>query len=218
MYAEANIDKYIIDTYFPDHKGIMVEVGAGPPEFYSMSKLFRDNGWRCVCIEPNPKFVEQHRKLGNEIYEYACSYEEKVSDFKVVKTGNWSEENEGISSSSLKLKRNISLSTYENIVVHVKKLNSILKEAGVKKIDFLSIDVEGWEIEVMLGFDVFEYEPKVILLENYEGSHFYIKYMNSIGYELASTTGYNYIFEKRRDEYHFDSKLLIDILLKNKTL
>jgi hypothetical protein len=74
MYnAEFETDKYIRETFFPDfdYKGIMVEVGAGPTVFYSMSKHFRDYGWRCVCIDPNPKFVSEHKKEGNEIYQLA---------------------------------------------------------------------------------------------------------------------------------------------------
>jgi len=65
--------------------GTMVEVGSAGPEFLSQSKPFRDIGWRCICIDPNPKFVKMHRDIGNEIYEYACSYEDKDSvDFEMV--------------------------------------------------------------------------------------------------------------------------------------
>jgi len=62
-YGEFETDRYIRETFFNDiNDGIMIEVGAGPPEFYSMSKHFRDSGWRCILIEPNPKFVNMHKK------------------------------------------------------------------------------------------------------------------------------------------------------------
>ena len=70
----------------------------------------------------------------------------------------------------------------------------ILEEAGVESIDFLAIDTEGWELEVMRGFNSDKYKPKVILLENYFHSQAYTDYMKSIGYILDKNIEYNYIY------------------------
>ena len=73
-YAEFGTDKYIIENLFPNKKdGIMVEVGAALPEHISTSKAFKELGWRCINVEPNPYYAELHRKAGNEIYEVALS-------------------------------------------------------------------------------------------------------------------------------------------------
>lgn len=200
-YAELNTDKYIRETFFPDfnYKGLMIEVGAGPTTFYSMSKHFRENGWRCICVEPNPKFVEAHKLEGNEIYQYACSYEEKKSKFKIVDSKNWGAKNEGISYSAIDIKYDIlQFKTYDisEIDVEVIKLDTLLNKLGITNIDFLSIDVEGWEIEVLKGFNIEKYSPKVTLLENYEYDNKYVEYMNKHGYVLHSKVDYNYIFTK----------------------
>ena len=168
FYAEYETDKYIRETFFPEYSytGIMVEVGAGPPEFYSMSKHFRDNNWRCICIDPNPKFVKQHKEQNNEIYEYACSFEEKYSTFKIVDTG-WNPNDDGISYSALEIKYDMPHNYgITQIPVRVIKLDSLLQELNIEKIDFLSVDTEGWELEVMMGFDLIKYKPTVVLLEN----------------------------------------------------
>jgi hypothetical protein len=67
-YAEFETDKYIREKFFLDENQnmTMIEVGAGPIEFYSMSKHFRDSGWRAIGIDSNPKFVKQHRRAGYE--------------------------------------------------------------------------------------------------------------------------------------------------------
>ena len=46
-------------------------------------------------------------------------------------------------------------------------LNTIILESSFadKKVDFLSIDVEGYELEVLKGFDLKKYSPKVIVIE-----------------------------------------------------
>ena len=200
MYnAEFETDKYIRETFFPDfeYQGIMIEVGAGPTVFYSMSKHFRDNGWRCICIDPNPKFVNDHKKNGNEIHQLAISNYEGESEFSIVSTGMWDNEYDGISYSGLEIKYEMPNYKVDKIQVEVRTLNSLLDELTVENVDFISVDVEGSEIEVIEGFDVNRYNPKVILLENYTHDPKYETFMNSLGYKLNTKIKYNYIFEKK---------------------
>mgnify|MGYP001950330936 CR=1 FL=1 len=51
------------------------------------------------------------------------------------------------------------------VKVKVRKLDSILQESGVSEIDCLIIDVEGWELDVLRGFNSEKYKPTVIVLE-----------------------------------------------------
>lgn len=197
-YAELQTDRYIREHFFPNFSEpkTMVEVGAGPPEFYSVSKHFRDHGWRCICVEPNPKFVEQHKQRNHEIYNYACSNEEKVSEFQIVHT-QWDQTVNGISYSSITPKYNIvDAHTTETIQVSVVKLNSLLESLNVPTVDFVSVDTEGWEIEVMQGFDINKYSPTVVLLENFVHDSRYAQYMQGVGYKLSKQLDYNYIFTK----------------------
>jgi FkbM family methyltransferase len=201
FYSEEQTDRYIRETFFPDYsyKGIMVEVGAGPEEGFSASKHWRESGWRCICIEPNPKFVEQHRAKGNEIYQYACSNKpQEKATFQTVATGTWPEDMDHISYSALEVRYPLTMGwpVTTQIEVEVITLNSLLEKLGVERIDYVSIDVEGWEIEVMEGFDTSKYKPKVILIENYEHKTEYVKYMKSIGYPFHGRLDYNYIFTR----------------------
>ena len=66
--------------------------------------------------------------------------------------------------------------------MHSKKIN---------KIDFLSIDVEGTEMEVLLGLDFNLYHPKLILLED---KHLYLKkhlFLKKNGYKLVQRLNRN---------------------------
>jgi hypothetical protein len=60
--------------------------------------------------------------------------------------------------------------------------------------DILIIDTEGWELEVMKGFNHNKYKPKIIILENYLHLDSYTEYMNSIGYRLNDKSSYDYIY------------------------
>ena len=198
-YAEFETDKYIRETFFSDlsYKGVMIEVGAGPIDFYSMSKHFRENDWRCICIEPNPKFVASHLEAGNEVYGVACANYEGKSKFKVVETG-LQIDLEGISFSALEVK--YPMPPYlkvSEIEVEVIRLDTLLEKINVSNIDFISVDTEGWELEVIEGFNISKYNPKIVILENYANNSDYSKFMDNLGYELIHCVQYNWIFTKK---------------------
>jgi FkbM family methyltransferase len=212
FYSEFETDKYIRDNFFPDldYKGIMVEVGAGPEEFISNSKHFRNYGWRTIAVEPNPKFVKQHEDNNSEVYQYACSNEEKDTTFTInYNNDNWySKDNDGVSFSSLKIRYDgvPEHNTQETIDVQTIKLDTLLKKINVDKVDILSIDTEGWELEVMMGFDEEKYNPKVIILENFENNSKYETFMNEKNYVKHSQLGYNEIYLKNNQNYYDVSK------------
>ena len=207
-YAENGTDKLVREKYFPDinYKGVMVEVGGGKPEFLSMSKHFRDSGWRAIVIEPNPKFVELHRTAGNEVYPYACSNEDGVRDFEFVESNE--PYLEGIvtfeSFSSFKVKK--SYLDYTKYVikdtnikvekVQVKKLNTILNELQITNVDFISIDCEGYELEVMGGINTEKINCKLFVVENLTNDVSYQNYFKSLGYKLQDKIIYNEFYTK----------------------
>jgi len=199
-YAEFETDKYIIEKYFSNKKdGIMVEVGAAMPESLSMSKAFKEIGWRIICVEPNPHYANLHRKAGNEIYEVALSYKEAENIEFDIYTSPAQEIDEGMSYSAIRGKTIVPgylIPFKKTISVKVTTLNKILEWSKVDLLDFVSIDVEGWEIEVMKGFDTKKYNPLIILLENMNHSDFYNNYMKSIGYNLVHNIDYNFIYKK----------------------
>jgi len=198
MYAEFNTDSYIIDRYFNNiTNGIMVEAGAGHPDHISMSKSFREAGWRTICVEPNPHFVNLHRGRGNEIYPYALSYKNiQNHDFEII-TAPQTDEKDGLAFSAISVKYTGSEKLIKKIIkIDIVTLDWLLDSLKISHIDFVSLDVEGWEIEAMRGFDTTRFGPSIILLENLKHESSYNEYMSSIGYKLSHRIQYNYIYEK----------------------
>jgi len=179
MSAEGDVDKIVRDELFPSkNDGVLVEVGAARPDYLSIGESFRKLGWRVIGIEPNPRFAAMHRALGNEVYEYACSViEQDDVDFQIISAtepiammdGSISDE----SFSSLKIRGEYAVMfeklrskfSIQTIKVKVRKLDTILRDiAKVGKVDVVSIDVEGWERECLMGLQA--YRPRVIIVEN----------------------------------------------------
>jgi len=105
FYAEDNTDQIARDKYFPDYsyKGTIVEIGAATPVFLSMTKHFKDNGWRAVHVEPNPRFIQNHLDAQNEIYPYACGKNDKDNvDFTIVCVNNGEVTDHSFSSFEIK--------------------------------------------------------------------------------------------------------------------
>ena len=196
FFAEHKEDQFLRSKYFPDYgyKGTLVEVGGATPEFISVSRHFTLNGWRTVIVEPNPTFAKQHRDIGNEIYEYAASEtDEDDVDFTIVHITGGSVTDHAFS--SLKIKESyqsiskgwVNKLNKTQIKVKQRRLDTIIKEANIEQIDILSVDTEGWELEVMKGLSLLK--PKVIMLENIFNENSYREYMTQRGYKFETRIG-----------------------------
>ncbi len=212
MAAEHNIDILIRHTFFPaTSSGVLVEVGAGRPDYLSISASYRALGWKIVSVEPNPDFCAQHRALGHAVLQYAASDTEADDvEFVVVDShgsayldGNVSFESFsslGIEGKYAELYKSVAGNTsLKSIRVKVRKLDSILSEhePEVTSIDMLAVDVEGWELNVMRGFSIAHYRPTVVVLENLFNDAAYHAYMREQGYDLWQTVSPNDIYMRR---------------------
>jgi FkbM family methyltransferase len=196
FYGEKEIDGSIRSSFFSDysHAGVFVEVGAAGPEFLSTSMHFRENGWRIISIEPNPEFCKLHHEKGYEVLQYACGdHDEDDVEFFIVnsdgavyhggKVSYESFSSLGLKDSYAKLKKDIN---QQKIIVQLRRLDTILEThaSDIKEIDILSVDVEGWELEVMNGLNFNKYCPRLMIIENLFSSNQYITYMKEKGYIL----------------------------------
>lgn len=194
-YVERNVDRRVQRRFFPStRQGVFVDVGAARPDYLSVSAIFRERGWRIISIEPNPAFCELHRQRGYDVLEYACGErdEDGVPFFVVdshgqeYATGQVSFESFsslGIPPSYRSLKADLD---QREIRVRMRRLDRILAEhaSDVETIDILSIDVEGWELEVLNGLSVSRYKPKVMVIENLFDSRQYRTRLKELGYFL----------------------------------
>lgn len=177
FFAEQNVDQALRERFFPDYNfhGTIVEVGGATPEFISMSRHFGLNGWKVIIVEPIPEFADMHRRIGNTVYEYACSNcdADNVPFTQVVMDEIKDDQASCHSFSSLDIKSEYKKLGYNPrnskiIQVKTRTLDSIIKEAGLLSIDILSIDTEGWECEVISGLSCIN--PTIIVAENLFGN------------------------------------------------
>jgi FkbM family methyltransferase len=193
--GEGGIDEKVRDRFFPKvHDGVFVDVGAGRPDFLSMSALYRQLGWHVIAIEPNPVFCDAHRAAGHEVLQYACAdRDENGVPFEVVDShgqpyadGRVSFESFSalaVKSAYRALRPDLDV---DRIVVDVRKLDTLLAEHApdVGPVEILSVDVEGWELEVLAGFSFERYMPSVLIIENLFNDARYQRVLGEQGYVL----------------------------------
>lgn len=200
--GEGDVDRIVFEVFFSSaNNGVFVEVGAARPDFLSIGALFRSRNWRVISVEPNPVFCELHRVQGLEILQYACGEQDEDDvESSIVHSQEEGITNESFSSLSIKdgyraLKPDLNV---ETIRVNLRRLDTILQEHApdIRTVDCLSIDVEGWEIEVLEGFDIARFMPRVLIIENLLDDPKYRDYMNRHGYSLWKTIFPNEIYTR----------------------
>ena len=202
-YVEGGIDSLVYKTFFPKSmSGVFVDVGAGDTVYLSISRFFERKGWRVIIIEPNPVFAAAHRKLGHEVYEFACAdFEADGNSFDLVSSNGVLDEGRITyeAGSALKLRGELPPGMTKSLIkVNVRKLDTILLQyAKLSRIDILSVDVEWWELEVLKGIDLNLFRPRVVILENIKKSTLHRQTMNHHGYDLWRRSDPNDIYIRR---------------------
>lgn len=188
--ANEEYEKVQIRAFFNHQQaGICVEVGANEPVSVCSQSLHLEEklNWQCLLIEPNPHLAKKAIELRPKakVCEAACTSPENVGT--LVLNIPLDEENQPVTGHA-SLEKNADEHNYEHhhsIEVKTETLTQILQNYDISQVDFLSIDVEGAEMDVLLGFDFSRYQPTLILLED---KHLYLKkhlFLKQHGYKLV---------------------------------
>ena len=185
---EELIEKQLVWEFFGrKSEGFFVEVGANDPHSGSQTWLLEENGWRGVLVEPQAALCEKLRceRKHSRIFQVACSGPEREgeADLQIGAHDGISTLEQQVDSHGIRF-----IGTEH---VKVTTLDKVLQEAGVGTIDFLSLDVEGHEIEVMRGFDFEKYRPSLILIEDGVRSLDKHCFLKRRGYRLVKRTTLN---------------------------
>lgn len=166
--------------------GYFVEVGAHAPRIGSQTWRLEQAGWTGVLVEPQPDLAEVlRRERSARVFAVACSSPENAGRTLPFHLAGWM--------SALDVERMApGVEPQGMIEVKAMTLDQILVEAGAPtRIDFLSIDVEGHEIEVLRGFDLARWRPRLILLEDHVGNLDKLHYLQHAGYRLVRHSQFN---------------------------
>lgn len=173
--------------FFDGQAGVCVDVGANHPFENSLSWPFEQRGWRCVLVEPHPRYAEMlRRERHSVVYECVCGDPWRAGTTTMLTLAG------PLSTAAGALVDPTAQSRVEGQVeVPVMRLDQIFEREKITNIDFLSVDVEGMELQVLEGFDLKQVRPRLILLEDHVLNLSKHRYMKAHGYQLLRRTGVN---------------------------
>lgn len=194
MILKAFFDKEQID------KGFYVDVGAHHPFRHSNTKYFYSKGWRGINIDATPGSMKKFRKFRKRDInlELAISDNKNTLIFYMFNEPalntfdkNISINRDGLNNYRIIEKKEIITNTLFNVLQKHLPKN--------QEIDFLSIDVEGFDYNVLLSNNWKKYKPRYILIE---GELEMNKIENNKIYMFLIDKGYNLSCKTIRTEIY----------------
>jgi FkbM family methyltransferase len=144
--------------------GFYVDIGAGPPVYDNVSFAFYLAGWRGICVEPNPALAALGRAVRphDYLYEGLCGAAEGEATLYLQR------EFHGLSTTiaahAETAEKEVKRSA-ETLALPMTTLAALCNRRAPARYEFLKIDVEGAEADVLHGADFTQHRPKVIVVE-----------------------------------------------------
>ena len=163
-YAQRFEDLYLLRCFAEQAAGFYIDIGSGHPVYDNVSFAFYLKGWSGVVAEPNPRLTALTRAVRprDRIHEGIVGEATGNVDFYVV------HDFHGLST-GIAANAEAALGRFgkpsDKITVQSVTLADLCAEAAPNGIDFLKIDVEGAETEVLRSGDWTRFRPKVVVAE-----------------------------------------------------
>lgn len=191
----------LIGKLLPFEHGFYVEVGANDGRSFSNTYVLEKcRKWTGILIEP---ILHKHfesklyrsQESNHFVYGACVAFDYQDPTVAMYFSNLMTTSDLGKSKNWAELGRPF-LRAGESVVpfwAPALTLASILEETGVRKIDFLSVDVEGAELSVLQGIDFSKVQVNSILIETSEDSEA-VSYLKNLDFEHSLKLGNNQFF------------------------
>ena len=158
-------EEWIIRDFFKDQRsGVFVDVGANHYQQESNTYYLETQlGWSGLAIEPQVKFASDYADY-RPLTTFVPLF---VSDVSNVETVLYVPSNDLVASSDRRFAESESGSSAEAVTTNTTTLDDILDRSGIKRIDFLSMDIELHEPQALTGFSIDRFRPRLVCIESH---------------------------------------------------
>jgi FkbM family methyltransferase len=162
-YAQG-FEDVLLERVFRDvANGFYVDIGAHHPSTGSVTKHFYDRGWHGINVEPSSSFEAIAQERSRDV-----NLQIAISD----KSGKGVLYEHPTDPGTTTLNPQV-VDTLQHCIgrrvsrqIEMRTLQQVLRDHAVEHIDFLSVDVEGHEKEVLSGNDWEKFRPRVLVVES----------------------------------------------------
>ena len=153
---QGRIDLKILPFLQEIENGFFIEAGALDGLFQSNTKLLEDLGWHGLLVEPSESAYNECLKNRKCYIENCALVSSDFTDEFVYGEFNYNGFQGLGARSSIQP---------TGVKVKAKTLTNLLDEKNITEVDFISLDVEGYEIEVLKGIDFNRIMVKYMIVE-----------------------------------------------------
>jgi FkbM family methyltransferase len=162
-----------LDAIIDCDGGVFVE--AGGHDGYTQSNTYyleRFRGWRGLLVEPMPELAAQARRNRPRAVVFECAlvpFDHPADSLEMEFGDLWSTA-AGRAGAREWVRGGLVLGWRDQRTVRVpaRPLSELIDEAGLASVDLLSLDVEGWEVQALMGLDLDRHAPRWILVEMHD--------------------------------------------------
>ena len=191
-YGFEGEDLILNKLFFKKKNGFYIDIGAYHPKTYSNTYLFYKKGCRGINIDANPLSIKKFEKFRKRDININIGIAQKEGTLKyyMFEEAAINTFSENVYRDRLEKDKAKFIGVKEIPTQPLKSILDKLLPEG-QKIDFMSVDVEGFEWEVLLSNDWHKYRPEVVLIEEYNRDKDLLE--NSRVYDFFKKQNYGFV-------------------------
>lgn len=203
-YSQFLQDQFLNEHIFSNKRcGIFIDIGAHDGVTLSNTYFFeKELGWTGICIEPLDDIFNTLQHNRSCICIHGCAAPKNGTvDFIEVSTGNGIEMLSGMHDTydprhkwRLEYEIQQAHASYKIVKKNAYNLNDILETYNLYTIDYLSLDTEGGELDILKTIDFSRFNIYIIDVENNYHSPDIQNFLASKGFKLIHSIGVDEIF------------------------
>ena len=195
--SQLGQELWVLEQTGYKREGFFVEFGATDGISFSNTWLLeKEFAWRGICAEPNPKFLEELARNRSCITSNACIGGKTGDRVNFVFADAYGGMQQHLTLDKHSDKRTAYLDLWGSKTLETISLHDFLTQHGAPHdIDYMSIDTEGSEYEILKSFPFDQWNIRLLTIEhNHSPQHANIR-------ALMKRHGYHYV-EKKWDDWY----------------